>query len=200
MIGDLLSHKWQEPPSGQSTGPRCPMEKSPFMAQAHGRKRTILSKDSPSPAPFHFKTSTSATMGGVTCAIVGYKVPFNSFNKYALSVGLDTDKGKKAVTAHLSSTLSTPVILVSVDTEISDDYMLCCVADTTKPVYDCAEILAIEVEPAFERIPASIVTEGGLRRIVANKAHVFHPMRRLDEGGNRDLVHVKRRHPYFFNL
>jgi hypothetical protein len=122
-------------------------------------------------------------MGGVTCAIIGYKVPLDSFDKYALSVGLNTDD-EKAVTAHLSSTLSTPVILVSVDTEISDDYMLCCLADTTKPVHDCAEILAIEVEAAFERIPDLIKTEGGLHRIVANKAHVFRPMRRLNEGGN----------------
>jgi hypothetical protein len=123
-------------------------------------------------------------MGGVTCAIIGYKVPLDSFDKYALNIGLNANQAIKAVTAHLSSTLSTPVILVSVDGEISDDYMLCCSADTTKSVYDCAEILSIEVALAFEQIPTLIETEGGLRRIIASKAHVFRPMRRLDEGGH----------------
>ena len=123
-------------------------------------------------------------MGGVTCAIIGYKVPLDSFHKYTLNIGLNTNQAIKAVTAHLSSTLSTPIILVSVDTEISDDYMLCCRADTMKPIYDCAEILSTEVAPAFEQIPTLIETEGGLRRIIANKAHVFRPMRRLDEGGH----------------
>jgi hypothetical protein len=125
-------------------------------------------------------------MGGITCAIIGYKVPRESFNKYALSVGLDTTDHWmiKAVTAHLSSTLSTPVILVSVDTEFSDDYMLCYSADTTKHVYDCAKILSIEVAPAFEKIPTLIGTEGELRRIVADKAHVFRPKRRLDGGAH----------------
>jgi len=98
--------------------------------------------------------------GGVTCAIISYKVPLDSLNKYALNIGLNTSQEIeaalstlrliKAVTAHLSSILSTPVILISVDTEIPDDYMLCYCADTTKPVYDCAKILSAEVAPAFE--------------------------------------------------
>jgi hypothetical protein len=120
--------------------------------------------------------------GGVTCAIIGYEVPFDSFNKYALNIGLNTSQEIeaslrliKAVTAHLSSILSTPVILISVDTEIPDDYMLCYCADTTKPVYDCAEILSAEVAPAFEQIPTLVETKGGLRRIVASNAYVFLP-------------------------
>ena len=46
--------------------------------------------------------------------------------------------------------------------------MLCCFADTTKPMYDCAEILLTEVALAFKQIPALIETEGGLRRNTAN--------------------------------
>ncbi|KIM77979.1 hypothetical protein PILCRDRAFT_824962 [Piloderma croceum F 1598] len=124
-------------------------------------------------------------MRGVTCAIIGYKVPIESFDTYALTIGLNTtNQVIKAITAHLSSTLATPVILVSVDTEFSNDYMLCYSADTTKHVYDCAEILSIEVAPAFEKIPTLIGTEGELRRIVVNKAHVFRPMRQLDGGAH----------------
>jgi len=141
---------------------------------------------------------------GVTCAIIGYKVPLDSFDKYALNIGLNISQEIKvaghlsstvasslstlatieAVAAHLSSTLSTPVILVSVDTEIPDDYMLCCCADTTKAVYDCTEILSTEVAPAFEQIPNLIETKGGLHRIAASQAYVFLPRRWLDEGGH----------------
>jgi hypothetical protein len=132
--------------------------------------------------PFPLQSST--IMGGVTCTIISYKVPLDSFHKYALNIRLNTNQAIKAVTAHLSSTLSTPIILVPVDTEISNNYMLCCHADTTKPMYDCAEILLTKVAPAFEQIPTLIETEGGLCRIIANRAHVFCPMRRLDKRGH----------------
>jgi hypothetical protein len=152
---------------------------------------------------FYIFVSANSQQPCVTCAIIGYNVPLDSFDKYALNTGLNISQEIKvtghisstvatlstlgtikAVTAHLSSTLSTPVILVSVDTEMPDDYMLCCCADTTKAVYDCTEILSTEVAPAFEQIPTLIETKGGLRRIVASQAYVFLPMRRLDEGGH----------------
>lgn len=111
-------------------------------------------------------------MGGVTCAIVGYKVTDESFNIYASNFGLqDAYPLKRAIADHICSILSTPVTLVFVDTDTDRDCMLCCVV-IQKSVYDCSELLATEVPPAFERLPTLIGTEGGLRRIVVSKAVV----------------------------
>jgi hypothetical protein len=143
----------------------------------------VVVKDPGTPCQLQASSFTLASSYHVTCAIVGYKVPAESFDKYVSHFGLDIyylPVLQGAVADHIRSTLSTPVTLVSVDTEISIDDMLCCAVEISKSVYDCTEILATEVPPAFETLPTLIGTEGGLRRMIASEAVVCNPVRWLD--------------------
>ena len=65
-----------------------------------------------------------------------------------------------------------------------DHYYLCCFADCSGRPYDCKDLLAIPVPPAFHQLRQLIPVEGGVHWLFAPRA-TFFPSRkpRLNERG-----------------
>jgi hypothetical protein len=125
-------------------------------------------------------------MGGMLIAAVGYEISTASLNdylysndmfKYTDSPNYRTPDYQKLLN-HLESLTSTAVYLVYLDdncnlenTTIRHTY-LCCYADYRDRVYDCEEIMKIEIPNGFERIREVLETDGaGVKRVFGGKGH-----------------------------
>jgi len=106
---------------------------------------------------------------------VGYEISSDTFDKF-LSENDMLESGfpdYQKFLNHLESQTSTMVHLAHLDDESEGTTIrhrfVCCYADCRDRIYDCEEIMAVDVPSGFAHIQDIIQTKGVLRRIVARK-------------------------------
>jgi hypothetical protein len=124
---------------------------------------------------------------GMFIVAVGYEISSDTLDNYLIENHMLNSEfpDYKKFLIHLESETSTMVHLVFLDDDSGSTTIrrrfLCCYADYRDRVYDCEEIMAIDIPSSFTRIPDIIETKGILKRVFAPKG-VF---RSYDSAGRR---------------
>ena len=122
------------------------------------------------------------TMGGMPVVAVGYEISTDTLDDYLFSNDMlqsYRSPNFKKLLNHLESITSTPVYLVHIDDNCNPEnttirhIYLCCYVDYREKVFDCEELMGVEVPSGFERIPEVLKTEGaGVKRVFGGKGMV----------------------------
>ena len=107
---------------------------------------------------------------------MGYRVSRKSIEGYRVLKDLP-QSNKWSILQDLELKIGFPLALVRVEREdnggAASDYYFCCLADDSGRPYDCGELLAVPVPPAFHQLPQLVPVEGDLHRLFAPRAMIF---------------------------